>query len=163
MMQSLGRNFVRYINITYQRTGTLWEGRYKSSLVSSDQYYFSVSRYIELNPVRAKMVTLPGEYPWSSYRHNAMGTKIRLISEHALYTNPGTAKIDRLQAYRSLFGNALSKQLVDEIRLCTNKGWVIGDEKFKRQIEMALGSKINRQWGGDRKSSDFRESSNLTP
>ena len=76
MMQSLGRKYVQYINLTYRRSGTLWEGRYKSTLVDSDSYFLTVSRYIELNPVRAKMVTSPSEYVWSSYRANAMGKEI---------------------------------------------------------------------------------------
>ena len=76
MMQSLGRKYVRYINITYQRSGTLWEGRYKSTLVDSELYFLTVSRYIELNPVRAGMVEAPGDYPWSSFRANGMGKTI---------------------------------------------------------------------------------------
>jgi len=77
MMQSLGRRYVGYVNATYQRTGTLWEGRYKSTLVDSEDYLLTVSRYIELNPVRADMVDHPAEYPWSSYRGNSMGKEIR--------------------------------------------------------------------------------------
>jgi putative transposase len=73
MMQSLGRCYVGYVNSRYQRTGTLWEGRYKSTLVDSDAYLLTVSCYIELNPVRAIMVDHPSEYPWSSYRGDAMG------------------------------------------------------------------------------------------
>ena len=73
MMQALGRSYVRYINITYKRTGTLWEGRFKSSIVDSERYFLTVSRYIELNPVRAKMTLHPGAYPWSSFRANGMG------------------------------------------------------------------------------------------
>ena len=80
MMQSLGRQYVRYINITYQRTGTLWEGRFKSCLVDSSHYFLVVSKYIELNPVRAGMVVHPCEYPWSSYRSNGMGVLIELLS-----------------------------------------------------------------------------------
>lgn len=82
MMQSLGRKYVQYINLTYRRTGTLWEGRHKSTLVDSDSYFLTVSRYIELNPVRAKMVTSPSEYVWSSYRANAMGKEIGLLTPH---------------------------------------------------------------------------------
>lgn len=73
MMQSLGRKYAQYINLTYRRTGTLWKGRYKSTLVDSDAYFLTVSRYIELNPVRAKMVVSPSEYTWLSFRSNAMG------------------------------------------------------------------------------------------
>jgi putative transposase len=103
MMQALGRNYVRYVNITYRRTGTLWEGRYKSSLVSSDEYFLAVSRYIELNPVRANMVAHPGEYPWSSFRHNGMGFKIGVISEHEVYKKLAATPAARMIAYRNLF------------------------------------------------------------
>jgi len=157
MMQALGRSFVRYINIMYQRTGTLWEGRYKSSIVSTGQYFLAVSRYIELNPIRTKMAALPGEYPWSSYRHNGIGITSKLISEHVEYKSLGSTKSIRLQAYRKLFGNELSVELLGEIRLCTNKGWVIGNEKFKQEIESALKRKVsNLDWGGDRRSEEFR-------
>ena len=158
MMQSLGRNFVRYINLMYQRTGTLWEGRYKSSLVATSQYFLTVSRYIELNPVRANMVHLPGEYPWSSYRHNAMGINISLITEHEEYQHLASTKGSRLLAYRALFGKEIPSQLLDEIRFSTNKNWIIGNDKFKQEIEAALSRKlIKPKWGGDRKSIIFRE------
>jgi putative transposase len=82
MMQSLGRRYVRYINKTYKRTGTLWEGRFKASLIDSEQYLLSCIRYIELNPVRASMVEHPGEYQWSSYPINAQNQKSKLIESH---------------------------------------------------------------------------------
>jgi len=167
MMQALGRSFVHYINTTYQRTGTLWEGRYKSSLVSTTDYLFTLSRYIELNPVRAGMVTLPGEYPWSSYRPNGMGITIGLISEHEVYRGLARTKSGRVHAYRELFKGQLSTEPIEEIRISTNKGWVIGSEGFRREIETAIGRKVAKMaWGGDRTSSVFKqteESSNLTP
>jgi putative transposase len=153
MMQSLGRCYVRYVNITYRRTGTLWEGRYKSCLVPSDDYFLAVSRYIELNPARAGMVNLPGEYPWSSYRHNGMGIEIGLIREHELYRLLGPTYAARVLAYRNLFTLELQVSLVEEIRLCTNKEWAVGRAEFVAQIEAALGRKVyQRQWGGDRRS-----------
>lgn len=157
MMQSLGRNYVKYINLTYQRTGTLWEGRFKSSLVASDSYFFRVSRYIELNPVRAHMVKLAGEYPWSSYRHNAMGITVGLISEHYLYHQLAESKVGRLMAYRALFDDEFDSSLLDEIRESINKEWVLGESRFTEEIELMLGRKVkHRQWGGDRKSVDFK-------
>lgn len=75
MMQALGRRYVQYFNLKYFRTGTLWEGRYKSTLVESERYLLTVYRYIELNPVRAYMVSHASEYPWSSYRFNAVKSK----------------------------------------------------------------------------------------
>ena len=103
MMQSLGGCYVRYINLTYQRTGTLWKGRYKSSMVDTSSYFLTLSRYIELNPVRAHMVRLPGEYPWSSCRHNAMGMKETLITEHDEYIRLGKSRSARIKCYRALF------------------------------------------------------------
>ncbi|OGT72316.1 MAG: transposase [Gammaproteobacteria bacterium RIFCSPLOWO2_02_FULL_57_10] len=158
MMQAMGTSFVRYMNITYQRTGTLWEGRYKSSLVSTREYFLTLSQYIELNPVRAGMVATPGAYPWSSYRHNAMGIPIGLISEHDEYTNLGGTKAARIQGYRNLFPEHLPKEVLDEIRTCTNKGWVIGNDKFKQEMELALGRKTHGMLqGGDRKSKAFKD------
>jgi putative transposase len=120
--------------------------------VASDNYFFAVSRYIELNPVRAKMVGLAGEYPWSSYRYNGMGIDIGLITPHQLYNQLGGTKSARLLAYRNLFEKEFMPA-VEAIRLCSSREWVIGSELFIRQIEDALGRKINcRQWGGDRKS-----------
>ena len=91
---------MRYINKTYQRTGTLWEGRYKSTLVDSDNYFLLVSRYIELNPVRAHMVQHPAEYPWSSYHGNALDKNVALLSAHHCYQSLGTNKEERKQAYK---------------------------------------------------------------
>ena len=85
MMQGLGRHYVRYFNYTYKRTGTLWEGRYKSCLVEAETYLLGLYRYIELNPVRAGMVGDPSEYPWSSYQINALGKKSDLCTPHGLY------------------------------------------------------------------------------
>ena len=166
MMQALGRNYVRYINLTYRRTGTLWEGRFKSSLVASDRYFLVVSRYIELNPVRAKMVKSPGEYPWSSFRHNAMGIKTNLVTEHLCYQSLGTTPAARLVNYKSLFRDEIPLDLLEDIRLCSQKEWVIGSDKFRRQIEDACGRAVhNMTWGGDRKSSDYRAKKprSLTP
>ena len=163
VMQSLGRNYVKYINLTYKRTGTLWEGRFKSCLVASDKYFLRVSRYIELNPVRANMVELPGEYPWSSYRHNAMGINISLIKEHYLYHQLGKTKAQRLMAYRAMFGDQFSTSLLDEIRVSVNKEWALGESKFTEEVELMLGRKINnRKWGGDRKSEKYKKSRSLT-
>jgi putative transposase len=85
LMQDIGRKYVRYINHSYRRTGTLWEGRYKASLVDSEAYLLTCMRDIELNPVRACMVSHPGEYRWSSYGCNAAGNLEALIQPHPVY------------------------------------------------------------------------------
>ncbi len=104
---SLGRRYVQYINKTYRRTGTLWDGRYKSSLVHADAYLLLCQRYIELNPVRAAMVDDPAHYRWSSYRTNGLGQTDPLLMPHALYTGLGQDEAERLAAYRALFRSEL--------------------------------------------------------
>ena len=103
LMQALGRYYVRYINNLYSRTGTLWEGRYKSTLVDSDNYFLIVSRYIELNPVRADVVAEPSKYPWSSYQQNARGKLNELITPHPLYLALAKTDKTRQKRYAALF------------------------------------------------------------
>jgi putative transposase len=156
MMQSVGRSYVGYVNHTYQRTGTLWEGRYKSTLVDSERYLMTVSRYIELNPVRAAMVEHAAEYPWSSYQSNALGKEIKLITPHDLYVQLGKTPSKRQARYRALFDGHMPSHTLDEIRSATNKAWVLGDARFQQQVEKATGrSAAPRQRGGDRKSEKF--------
>ena len=157
LMQSLGRYYVRYINQTYDRSGTLWEGRYKSTLVDSDNYFLTVSRYIELNPVRAGMVAHPAEYPWSSYQYNALGKPVELITPHFLYQ--GLAKTDktRQKRYTALFDKIIPDYTLEEIRNSINRAWVLGDGQFKRQIEKQTGRRASPlARGGDRKSEEYR-------
>ena len=110
LMQSLGRFYVRYFNDAYHRTGTLWEGRYKSTLVDAEHYFLIVSRYIELNPVRANMVAHPSEYAWSSYQHNVGHKTITLITAHDVYTRLSFTVIQRQKAYADLFKNLIDEQ-----------------------------------------------------
>ncbi|GGO68209.1 transposase [Bowmanella pacifica] len=168
MMQALGRYYVRYINVTHGRSGTLWEGRYKSSLVDSEHYLLLVSRYIELNPVRANMVAHPAEYPWSSYQHNALDKYIELLTAHPLYLALGTDVTSRKAAYQALFKAQIPDYSLKQIREALQKTWVLGDSRFKQQIEQQLGCALPKQLqhGGDRKSQRFREvktSTTLTP
>jgi putative transposase len=99
-MQSVGRRYVRYINDTYQRSGTLWEGRYKSAVISRDEYVMMCSRYIELHPVRAGMVRHPGAYRWSSYRGRALGVPDALLDADPWYPGLRTHATARQQAYQ---------------------------------------------------------------
>jgi len=135
MMQALGRRYVYYINKTYRRTGTLWEGRYKASLVDSDAYLLTCMRYIELNPVRAEMVNHAGEYKWSSYGANAQGRADVLLTPHPLYTALGENAAIRQQAYRELFRHHLDNDFLHEIRAALNHELVLGRSYFKDKIE----------------------------
>ncbi len=135
LMQAMGRLYVRYFNDTYNRSGTLWEGRFKSSLIQSNRYLLEVYRYIELNPVRAKMVDDPGEYVWSSYRINAMGVESELMTPHGEYLRLGKNKSERQANYQALFEIHLDLQLLKEIRESVQKGLALGDKRFTNQIE----------------------------
>ena len=134
-IQTLGRRYVRYFNHTYSRTGTLFEGRFKSCLVEEGAYFLTCLRYIELNPVRAGMVGDPSEYTWSSYRANAFGIQGRLWQPHAQYLALGETDKERQSRYRALFTNIVEDDLVTNIRDCVNRGIALGSDKFRRQIE----------------------------
>ena len=135
MMQDLGRKYVRYINHAYKRTGTLWEGRFKASLIDSDTYLLTCMRYIELNPVRANMVAHPGEYRWSSYACNANGKMDSLIKPHPLYTALDKELEQRQFAYRELFRKHLESDQIHAIRDALNQQLVLGRDDFKDKIE----------------------------
>ena len=121
MIQSIGRYYVRYINQSRGRTGTLWEGRYKSSLVDSETYFLTVSRYIELNPVRASMVSDPSDYPWSSYHSNARGKQIALLTPHESYLALAKTDKTRQKRYKALFDEVLPEEKMKEINTAIEK------------------------------------------
>lgn len=138
-LQSLGRRYVQYFNYTYERTGTLWEGRYKATLIDTEQYLLTCMRYIELNPVRAGMVKHPVDYVWSSYSANAGGEPDDLLVPHELYLSLGRHERARQSAYRQLFRAPLGVGDLDAIRSATNKGWVLGNDRFREKIEQLSG------------------------
>jgi putative transposase len=157
VMQSLGRKYVQYFNYRYRRSGTLWEGRYKSTVLDSERYLLTCYRYIELNPVRACMVDHPSRYPWSSYGVNAKGEESDLVVPHELYMGLGATGKERRRSYRGLFRVHIGEKGLEEIREATNKAWVLGNERFKQQIEdMTERQSSPRAKGGDRRSQEFR-------
>jgi len=136
---SLGRRYVQHINRSYRRTGTLWDSRYKSSLVEPETYLFACQRYIELNPVRAAMVEDPAHYRWTSYRANALGAPDALLTPHPLYCALGPDEKQRRAAYRALFRSHLDREAIDDIRLALNQGQPVGDDRFYAKIEQMTG------------------------
>lgn len=154
MMQTLGRRYVRYINDTRQRTGTLWEGRYKSCVVDSGRYLLTCYRYIELNPVRARMVNAPGCYRWTSYRHNALGQPDKLVSEHESYRALGASRQARCHAYRELFRHHLDDHELHAIRVSANEELVYGSERFKDKIELMTRRRTRRGRAGRPRAAD---------
>ncbi len=157
-LQMLGRYYVQYYNHCYRRTGTLWEGRYRATLIDTERYLLTCMRYIELNPVRAGMVAHPSEYPWSSYRHNALGEPDGLLTVQREYRRLGKHPAERQAAYRQLFRARIAARSLAEIREATNKAWVLGDERFKRRVEQQLKRRVAPcARGGDRKSKAYRK------
>jgi putative transposase len=144
VMQSVGRRYVQYVNKRYRRCGTLWESRHKASLVDAERYLLACCRYIELNPVTARMVPHPGDYRWSSYGANAWGKRDDLVSPHALYLALGADASTRRTCYRELFAQHLSKDVVHQIQTALDFSMPLGNDRFRQQIERALGRSIGQ-------------------
>ena len=126
MMQDIGRRYVRYFNTSYDRTGPLWEGRYKASLIDSERYLLTCYRYIELNPVRSGMVVAPEHHRWSSYRANALAEDDPLVSPHPGYSSLGPDTASRCESYRALFAVPLPEASLGAIRRSTKRGQPLG-------------------------------------
>lgn len=148
MMKHLGQRYVQYVNRVYRRSGTLWEGRFRSCLTQSEDYLLACYRYIEMNPVRAGMVTHPRFYRWSSYHANGEGRNDALIMRHEQYLRLGRSDDARTEAYRELFSAHLDPELVSEIRMATNGNLALGSGRFQAQIEATLGRRARRGVAG---------------
>jgi putative transposase len=135
LIQYLGRLYVRHFNYAYGRSGSLFEDRFKSSLIQADEYLLTCLQYIELNPVRAGMVTDPADYRWSSYAAHGFGTKVKMWTPHPTFTSLGKDARTRTAKYRELIGQSLNSDAITQIRHCANKGLILGTEKFRKQFE----------------------------
>jgi putative transposase len=134
-LQSLGRNYVQHFNDNYDNQGTLWEGRYRATVLDPSEYLLSCSRYIENSPVRSGLTKNPKAYQWSSYAHNGLGNADEGITEHRVYKQLGKTEKERSQAYRDLFKTQLTAEELSTINDATNKGWALGNAKFIKKIE----------------------------
>jgi putative transposase len=146
-MKMVGSRYAQYFNQKYKRTGTLWEGRHRSSLVQSERYLLCCYRYIELNPVRAGMVNRPEEYRWSSYGANAWGDKCWLFPHHE-YMRLGSNAKERQAAYRELFRHQFSEVDLQLIRKAAHYCQPVGDGRFRGQIEKKYGIKLGQMKRG---------------
>ena len=144
VVQSIGRNYVQYFNELYDGVGTLWEGRYRATVIDGKHYLLTCSRYIELNPVRNALVDKPQDYHWSSYAHNALAQTDEMFTAASEYRKLGDSAAECAKAYRKLFRAKLSQQQVQEITDATVKGWVLGDSKFVRKIEKLSGRRASQ-------------------
>lgn len=142
LMKGIGQLYAQYINKRYARSGYLWQGRFKSCLVQSEDYVLACYRYIELNPVRAGIARRPDEYPWSSYATNAKGEAAVFVSPHGEYERLGRTPAERQAHYRDLFGERQRPEQLQEIRTATHGGYALGDPGFKRRMALALGRRV---------------------
>lgn len=134
MMKGVAQRYAQYFNDRHRSSGALWDGRYKSCLVQTEQYLLVCQRYIELNPVRAGMVGFAGNYRWSSYRANAEGRPDVLLTPHVVYQRLGLSESERRQAYVRLFQEALTPQQIERIRAAGNSGRPLGDDAFVAEL-----------------------------
>src|SRR5258708_929984 len=148
MMQDIGRRYVRVINTIHGRTGALWEGRFKSSLIDSDRYLLTCHRYIEQNPVRAGMVAEPGAYPWSSHAHYRGSRAQAWITDYPQYRSLGACEAERQAAFRALSGTLVNQDAVDAIRIAANTDSALGSEEFMQQAEATLGRSVRQPTRG---------------
>lgn len=148
VMQALGRRYVRRFNDRHRRTGTLWEGRYRSTLIETDRYLLACMRYIEMNPVRAGLVNEPGHYRWSSHAHH-IGLRLDpLITEHAVYWALGNTPFERQVAYRRLFEGGQEAAEVEAIRYATHRGWALGQQAFVESVSHSAGRRAAPRHAG---------------
>lgn len=159
--ESLSRRYVQYANRHYRRIGSLWEGRYKSSVVQAESYLLACMHYIELNPVRAAMVADPGGYRWSSYRANGLAQPDARLTPHPLYLGLDTDSEQRRHAYRALFRPQLDADAASDVREALKLGMPLGSERFAEAICARLGVRRNtgkrgRAPGNERESSVAR-------
>jgi putative transposase len=148
LVQRIGRRFARLFNIRWARTGTLFEGRFRSSLVDSEAYLLTCMRYVELNPVRAGIVRHPKEFAWSSYRENARGSPAGVITPHDLYMRLGLAAEARGSAYQALVDSGVSEEDLIRIRTSARKCRALGDERFLAELEARLARPVMPQGPG---------------
>ncbi len=159
MMQAVGRSYVQVFNKRYARTGTLWEGRYRSTLIQTDRYLLACMAYIDLNPVRAQMVAQPEDYAWSSYAHYVGLRTDRLITPHALYWHLGNTPFAREAAYAELVHAGISADQQGALTQATLSGWALGDAGFVADLQAQTDRRLLKTKPGR----PFRKASQSVP
>ena len=160
LMKALGQRYAQYFNAQHGRTGTLWEGRFRSCLTESAGYVIACYRYIELNPVRARMVDHPSAYPWSSYAVNAGIRTDPLLSPHAEFLALSADAAECHRTYRKLVDEGIEPSFLQAIRDATNGGYPLASDVFKLGLA-TNGRKLVRGRAGRRKSGSDPDSSQL--
>ena len=148
LMQAVGRSYVRYFNGTQKRTGTLWEGRYRSTLIQSDRYLLACMAYIDLNPVRAGLVLQAQDYPWSSHAHYLGVRTDPLVTPHALYWDLGNTPFAREAAYAELVQSGVSQVQQAALTEATLSGWALGESKFVADLQKKTERRVSKTAAG---------------
>lgn len=148
MMQAVGRRYVRYFNDRHQRTGTLWEGRYKSTLIQTERYLLACMAYIDLNPVRAGMVAQPRDYPWSSHAHYIGLAQDRLLTPHPLVWALGNTPFAREAAYADLVQAGISTGQQQVLTDSALRGWALGEPEFVNNLQKLTTRRVTKRTAG---------------
>jgi putative transposase len=148
MMQAVGRSYVRYFNDLQGRTGTLWEGRYRSTLIQTDRYLLACMAYIDLNPVRAGLVTEAADYPWSSHGLYVGVRQDKLISPHPLYWDLANTPFGREAAYADLVRAGISAGQQAALTRSTLAGWALGEDDFVADLQKRTVRRVNKGKAG---------------
>lgn len=148
MMQAVGRSYVRYFNDLHARSGTLWEGRYRSTLIETDRYLLACMAYIDLNPVRAGLVVDAGDYPWSSYRHYCGSRTDRLVAPHPFFWSLGNTPFAREAAYAELVRAGLPAAQQDALTQSVLSGWALGDAEFVADLQKQTVRRVGKMQAG---------------
>lgn len=147
MMQAVGRRYVRYFNQRQGRTGTLWEGRYKSTLIQSERYLLTCMAYIDLNPVRAGVASEPGDYPWSSHGHYT-GRHDRLVTPHSLYWELGNTPFAREAAYTELVRSGITSEQQQALTDSALRGWALGEAAYVADLQRRTARRVSKTRAG---------------
>ncbi|MES2972978.1 MAG: transposase [Pseudomonadota bacterium] len=148
MMQAVGRRYVRHFNDSQGRSGTLWEGRYKSTLIQTDRYLLACMAYIDLNPVRAGLVAEPADYPWSSYCHYAGLRSDKLITPHPMFWELGNTPFAREVAYAELVRAGITAEQQNDLTRSALKGWALGEPDFVAELQKRTERRIAKVSAG---------------
>ncbi len=148
MMQAVGRRYVRYFNDSQQRSGTLWEGRYRSTLIETERYLLACMAYIDLNPVRAGIAREAKDYPWSSHGHYVGLRSDRMVTPHSLFWAMGNTPFAREKAYGELVDAGISRQQQQALTTSVLGGWALGDENFVTNLQKRTERRVNKTKAG---------------
>lgn len=148
MMQAVGRRYVRYFNQRQARTGTLWEGRYRSTLIQAERHLLACMAYIDLNPVRAGLVAEPGDYRWSSHTHYVGRRHDRLVTPHPLYWELGNTPFSRDAAYAQLVQSGISPQQQQALTDSALRGWALGEADYVADLQKRTLRRVSKTRAG---------------